>query len=748
MFKKIFKINFLLILFATTLYAEVISSLNVSGNKRISKESVIVFGNIELNKNYSENDLNIILKKLYQTNFFKSINLEIENKILNIRLIENPIVESLTITGIKQKSLEEKLRTFLSLKERSSFVESIFLKDINIITDIVKQNGYFFAKISSSKIKNDELNTVNVSYDIDLGKKAKISKIEFLGDKKIKDGKLRRLIASEETRFWKFISTKTYLDKARINLDTRLLLNYYRNNGYYNATIDNSFAEFVDNNSFKLIFNINAGKKYTLNNFNINVPKNYDANRFSSIKDDFFNLKDKTYSPTKIAKILKEVDKLALSKEFEFINSTISETIVENNKIDLTVNIVESDVYYVEKINILGNQYTLEEVIRDHLIVDEGDPFNEILFNKSMNNLKSRNYFSKIDTKVSEGSNKDQKIIDIEVAEQPTGEISLAAGVGTTGSSLGGGIRENNFLGKGITLNTSLIISESTVNGIFSYERPNFANTDNTLITSFRSTTSDQLTDYGFKTENTGFSLGSSFEQYENTKLSPSFSIDYEDMETNATASTNLKKQQGTYLDAYINYSLDYDLRDLKYQTTEGSRTIWYQALPVHSENYEIVNGITHTIYTPLINDMVGRLSVYTRAVNALGSDKDVRLSKRLYIPSRRLRGFQSGKIGPIDNGAYVGGNYVSTLNVSTTLPRILPDFQNTDLSLFFDAANVWGVDYDDTIKDNSTIRSSLGVALDVNTVIGPLNFSLSQPITKHSSDKTEIFRFNLGTTF
>ena len=253
MFKKIFKINFLLIFFATTLYAEVISSLNVSGNKRISKESVIVFGNIELNKNYSENDLNIILKKLYQTNFFKSINLEIENKILNIRLIENPIVESLTITGIKQKSLEEKLRTFLSLKERSSFVESIFLKDINIITDIVKQNGYYFAKISSNKIKNDELNTVNVSYDIDLGKKAKISKIEFLGDKKIKDGKLRRLIASEETRFWKFISTKTYLDKARINLDTRLLLNYYRNNGYYNATIDNSFAEFVDNNSFKLM---------------------------------------------------------------------------------------------------------------------------------------------------------------------------------------------------------------------------------------------------------------------------------------------------------------------------------------------------------------------------------------------------------------------------------------------------------------------------------------------------------------
>ena len=258
MFEKIFKINIFLILFATSLYSEVIDNVNVLGNKRISKESIIVFGNIELNKSYRENDLNIILKKLYQTNFFKTINLGIENKTLNIRLIENPIIESLTISGIKQKSLEEKLRTFLLLKERSSFVETLFLKDINLIKKMVKQNGYYFAEINSSKVLDNQLNTVKVVYDIDLGKRAKISKIEFLGDKKIKDGKLRKLIASEEARFWKFISTKTYLDKTRINLDTRLLLNYYKNSGYYLARIDNSFAEFVDDSSFKLIFNINA----------------------------------------------------------------------------------------------------------------------------------------------------------------------------------------------------------------------------------------------------------------------------------------------------------------------------------------------------------------------------------------------------------------------------------------------------------------------------------------------------------
>ena len=748
MFKKIFTINFFLILFATVLYSEVIDNIKVLGNKRISKESIIVFGNIELDKNYLENDLNIILKKLYQTNFFKTINLGIQNKTLNIDLIENPIIESLTISGIKQISLVEQLRTFLSLKERSSFVETLFLKDVNTITSMVKQNGYYFAKIKTSKVIDNQLNTVKVFYDIDLGKKAKISKIEFLGDKKIKDGKLRRLVASEEARPWKFISQKTFLDKERINLDTRLLSNYYKNNGYYLATIENSFAEFIDDNSFKLIFNINAGKKYFLNNFDLIIPDKYDSKRFDLIKADLVKLKDKSYSPLKIARILKQIDKIALTKEFEFINSSITETIVGDNKINLTVNIVESDIYYVEKINILGNQYTYEEVIRNFLIVDEGDPFNEILFNKSINNLKSRRYFSSVKTNTSEGTNKDQKIIDIEVVEQPTGEISLAAGLGTTGASLGGGVKENNFLGRGIILNTSLIVSENKVNGAFSYVKPNFRNSDNSLITSVKSTTTDNLKDFGYKSKNIGFSLGSSFQQYEDTVITPTVVFDYEDMETNATASTNLKKQKGSYTDAYFNYTVDYDLRDQKYQTTEGSRTIWTQRIPVYSESYELLNGITHSIFTPITNDIVGRVSVYSRAINAISSDKDVRLSRRLFVPSGKLRGFESGKIGPIDNGSYVGGNYVTTLNAAASLPNFLPDFQNIDFNVFFDAANVWGIDYDKSIDERSAIRSSIGLALDVNTMIGPLNFSLTQPLTKASSDKTETFRFNLGTTF
>ena len=143
---------------------------------------------------------------------------------------------------------------------------------------------------------------------------------------------------------------------------------------------------------------------------------------------------------------------------------------------------------------------------------------------------------------------------------------------------------------------------------------------------------------------------------------------------------------------------------------------------------------------------MITRFSFLGRTINSL-TDEDVRISKRLYVPSKRLRGFVSGKIGPVDGGDFIGGNHTASINASTTLPKFGADLQNVDFQLFFDAANVWGVDYDSSL-DNSSLRSSTGISVDWFTVIGPLNFSFAQPISKTSSDKTETFRFNIGTTF
>ena len=741
------KITLIFFLFLVSAKSEILKKFEISGNKRISDNTIIVFSDIKPNEEVTKSKLDKVIKNLYKTNFFKNISLNFENETLFLKVEENPIIENLKIDGIKKQSLVDFIKDKIQLAEMRSFDQELLSADLDLISNILKTNGYYFTKISSSKSLNEELNTVDIKINIELGEKAKIKKIIFLGEKKFKDKRLKEIIASEEHKFWKFISRNVYVNQELINLDTRLLTNYFKDNGYFNVKVENSFVEFDKNSNFNLIFNIAPGKKYFFRDFKLNLPSNYDTNQFKSITKKFPKLKDKTYSLLKINEILDDINDIALTRQYEFINASITENI-QGDKIDFEINITESEKFYIEKININGNFATLEEVIRNNLIIDEGDPFNEILFNKSINDIQSLGIFKKVKTDIKKGSSEEFKEIDLNIVERPTGEISLTAGFGTDGETIGGGVRENNFLGKGIKLDTNLEITADSIKGKFIYAKPNFNYTDNTLFTSIKSSTSDFLTDSGYKTSEIGFSLGTKFEQFQNVYLRPEIDFLIEDLETSSKASSTLKKQEGSYTDLYFNYSINQDLRDKKYNTESGYVTNFAQELPIISDNAELSNAFEVTKFKKLStrSNMVGKVSFYGKTITGLNDD--VRISKRLNIPSFRLRGFEKGKIGPIENNDYIGGNHISTLNLSATLPNVFEGLDNLDVGVFVDAANVWGVDYDSTIDDNSKIRSSTGVALNLMTPIGPLSFSFASAISKASSDKTETFRFNLGTQF
>ena len=750
MIKILIKVLFLLSFIYSTCFAEKINNIEITGNKRISDETIKILGEISLDSQFNNSKLNKVLKNLYETNFFNDIQISIENKTLIIKLSENPIIENIEIIGIKSKKFKENILENMVLKNRMSYTENQLQRDIDSINNILKANGFYFSKVQSSLEKNDELNSVRLRVDIEQGEKARITEIIFLGDKKIKDKKLLEVIASEEHKFWKFISNKVYLNKSLIDLDKRLLENYYRNQGYYRVKVLNSFAELNKEGSFRLIFNIDSGKKFYFNNFVLDLPEDYERSDFEKINKIFKKLSNEKYSLSKINLILSEIDRIASQRLYDFIDAEVQESILDENKIDFNFKIVDSEKFYIERINILGNFNTIEEVIRNQLIVDEGDPLNQLLYNKSIDNIKSLGIFKSVDSEIQKGSSENLKVVNLTVEEKPTGEISLGAGVGTAGSTIGGGIKEKNFLGKGINLDTNLELSEETIKGRFIYSRPNFNYSDNTLFTSLETSTTDNLTDFGYKVSSLGFSIGTSFEQYENLFFSPEISVSIEDLETNSTASSNLKKQEGTYDDFYFNYGLNYDMRDSNYKPTSGSKTSFFQNLPLISDSAELSNTLIFTQYKKLSDqsDMIGKASIYLKAINSLKSSEDVRISKRAQVPYKRLRGFQKGKVGPIENSDYIGGNYVSTLNLSTNLPTILSTVENIDFSYFIDIANVWGVDYDSSINDANAIRSSTGIGLDLLTPIGPLSFSLTHPISKKSTDKTETFRFNLGTTF
>ena len=739
---SIFLFFFLII---STSLSEIVKKIEISGNERVSDETIKMFSSVSLNDDLTPSIVNNILKSLYESNFFENVTVTFLDKTLTIVVKENPVIQEIKYEGIKANRIKDQILKNLQLRSRSSFNEIILKNDKQNIKSTLKNLGYYFSEIDVY-VENIDQNKVNLTYKINLGKKAKIKKISFIGDKIYKEKKLKSLIVSEEYKFWKFISGKKFLNENVILLDTRLLRNFYLNKGYFNIKINSSFAKLVNDNDFELVFNINANQKFFFNDLTLKIPDDFNIENFTDVQNFFNELKNEPYSLITVDKILKKIEKITLIEQYQ--SSKVS--VIENfdlEKINLSFIIEETEKLFVEKINILGNNVTRENVIRNQFESDEGDPFNEILISKSINNIKSLNFFKNVQSEVIEGSAPDLKIVNISVEEKPTGEISAGAGVGTSGGTISFGVKENNYLGKGLTVLSNFTINEESLKGLLSISNPNYKNSDKAVYFTAEAIETDRLTDFGYKTNKTGFSFGSNFEFLDDLKIGIGNSHFYEKIETDATASARQKTQNGNYWDSFLNLNFDYDTRDQKFQTTEGFRSRYFLDMPFISETSTITNTYIYKVFSELYENNTSSISIFLKSTNSIKS-KDAKLSERIFLPSNRLRGFERGKVGPKDGNDFIGGNYAAALNFSSTIPQILENSENIDFLMFFDVANIWGVDYFNGDDEGSQIRSSIGVGIDWITPIGPLNFTLAQPISKSSTDKTESFRFNLGTSF
>ena len=741
--KYILIILFIFKIALASAYADIINKIQIKNNNRITKETIITFGGIELGKDYSQEKLNDILLDLYSTNFFSDIKFNLQGDTLIVTVEERKIVQNIILNGVKAEKTKKSILKNLSIKEKSPYVNFLAQQDIKKIRNALNSAGYYFNKVEVSMKDNDN-ETVDLIYNIDLGEKTLIKNIIFTGEKFYKDRKLKNIIVSEESKFWKFISNKKYLNPEQINLDLRLLEKFYLNKGFYNVKIKNSSAIFNDN-YFNLIYNINSGNIYTIRNTKLILPDDFDEKDFKEVENILKDLKEERYSLNKLNKVVKQIDQISVSRLYDFIDASIETEIIGDNELDISFIVKESEKFYVKKINVLGNNITEERVIRDMLEVDEGDPFNKLLHAKSLNNLRARNIFQNVKSEIVDTQDGNLKNINITVEEKATGEILVGAGVGSDGGTAAFSVSENNFLGKGVKLSTGLRISEERIRGNFTVTNPNFNYSDKALSTDIFVTDTDKLTDFGYKSTDAGFSIGTAFEQYDDFYFRPTFRTSYEQLTTNSGASANLKKQEGTYFTTNIGYVLDLDKRNQRFQTTDGFQSKFTQNIPLISESNTLLNGYQIDSYNSF-NEINTSIGLYLRSVTGLSDD--VRISERINLPRKRLRGFRSGKIGPVDANDHVGGNYAASLNFQSNLPFLFPSFQSVDFNYFIDAANVWGVDYSSAVGDSSHIRSSTGVGLEWFSPIGPFTFTLAQPISKIDTDETQTFQFNIGTTF
>ena len=301
-------------------------------------------------------------------------------------------------------------------------------------------------------------------------------------------------------------------------------------------------------------------------------------------------------------------------------------------------------------------------------------------------------------------------------------------------------------MGRGVKVDSNLTISEERIKGKFLVSNPNYKNSDKNLNLSLEALSIDRLATSGYKSNVTGFSLGTQFEYLDDLRFGLSSKNTIEKIDVDASASERQKKQDGNYFDSFVGLDFLYDKRNQKYQTTSGFFSNYSMSVPILSDTNTLTNVYNYKIFKELYENNVSSFSFMFKGASSITGD-DIKLSERLYIPGRKLRGFESGKIGPKDGSDYIGGNFVSSINATTTIPKILENAQNIDVLIFADAANIWGVDYNSSL-DKSGIRSSVGVGIDWLTAIGPLTFSLAHPITKEPTDIEETFRFNIGTSF
>jgi outer membrane protein insertion porin family len=724
-----------------------IKKVNIVGNKRVNSNTIESLVDKKI-LNVDSIFINNLTKKIYDTEFFSDVKISYNQESLTITVTENPIVNFFYINGIKDSDLDQ-LNKIIYLKENTIFSNSKLKKDIEAAKDFFYSIGYYSASVTPEIIKIDN-NQVNLIINIDKKEISKIKNIYFIGNKFFSSSQLLDVISSSEDGWWKLFSSSSFSEQ-RIEYDKLLLKDFYKLKGFYDVQVESGFINVDKENNFSLTFSINSGNKYKFGELNIQaLNPSFKENDIAEIKNISSQLlkNNEIYSTATISKLNKIITSYLESKRYNNFELDLQEFKKDNEYVNLLLQLKDEQKVLLNKINIQGNTVTEEKVIRDSILLNEGDYLNFSKVKKSIDYLKSKQLFSKVDYKISDSEKKNFKDFNLFVKEQATGNISAGVGYGTNGGLLEASINEKNFLGQGINLNFTGRLSSEIVRGDLSYVDPNFKNSDKELASSLYSEV-DDYTNSGYQNKRVGTKLATKYEIYEDIFFRPNATIQYDKLEVTGSASSLLRSRQGNFMTTSLGYNFSIDQRDSRFNPTSGSVIYFDQNIAtLFSDIPTIQTGLGGTFYKELLNDkFIGSAKV--RLANVFAFDnKNVKLSDRIFSSQNDLRGFETRGVGPVDSGDHIGGNNLATLSLKSTFPNPIPENLRANTFIFFDAGNVWKADYSDLISSSSKIRSSTGVALDLMSPFGPLSFAYSIPISKASTDKEQRFLFNIGSSF
>jgi outer membrane protein insertion porin family len=748
-FIKFFSTTYLfLFLLLNSSFAEIVkkSDIIIQGNKKISSNTVIELLNLNNNIADSKN-LNKYQKKLFQSNFFRSVDLSYQNKKIFIKLIENPIVDYIFIEGIENKKLLSNVKDVLDLQENAVFSEAILNSDIKKISTLLSSLGYFKGIVDYKAVKPSK-DKINIFFNITTNKKFLINDIFFIGDKKIKNSKLISLISSKPKSFFSFFSSSSTPSAERIDYDISLLKKYYLNSGYYNVQIPSGSIKIIDGSKVNIIFTINGGNQFLIKNTKIkdmsNILLDTDVEAINKILQP---LQSEIYNLNFLKKIHNKIS-MYIDKNNLNANVTYNIEQFDTNNLDVVFNISEnSKKTYIRNIIIKGNDLTEEKVLRNNIDFAEGDLLTKLKISNSIDNLKTTGFFKDVKIKENKINNSNNVDVEIKIKESPTGEIGAGVGVGSNGSNVSFNFKENNLLGKGLGFSVLGSFGTESVSANVFLTNPDFASSGNLLKTGFYVSKYENDTS-GYENKIIGSSISTGFELFEDTTLNYGISLDVDDLVVSSDASSLIKSRNGKYFTNKFFYSVSEDRRDKKFKSEDGYIIGFGQDIAhVGSDVPYLKNRIFGSYYNKFNESFIGTIRYKVNSINSFESSKDIKLSDRLFLSDNDLRGFKLRSYGPKVEKDFIGGNYSYSTTFSSTVPNFLPESWKSSSSIFIDMGNVWGTDFEVSNEANK-IRSSAGLGFSWFSPVGPVAISYAEPIQKSSSDEVEKFNFKLGGIF
>jgi outer membrane protein insertion porin family len=733
----------------------VVRLIQVEGQQRIEEATIRSYMLIAPGDPFDADRLDRSLKALFATGFFADVTLTRQGDTLVVKVEENPLVNRIAFEG-NSKVKEEVLRNEVQLRPRSVFTPTLARADQRRILDVYARGGRFGATVEPKIIRLPQ-NRVDVVFEISEGDTTLVQRINFVGNTNFSDGRLRDVLLTKEAAWWRFLSSTDTYDPDRLNFDRELIRRFYLRSGYADIQVTGASAELApDRGAFFVTFTIDEGQRYRVGQ--VELTSGIRGLDTDLLRRELQLDTGDWYNSDLVETSVTRINTSAQAAGFAFAEARPRITRnQEARTIDMVFEVVEGPRIFIERIDIVGNVRTQDAVVRRQFRLAEGDAFNQAQINRARQRVRDLGFFEKVEINRVPGGAPDRAVLNVEVEERATGELTLGGGYSTDFGVLANiGLRERNLLGTGIDGRINALIAQRRSQLDLSITDPAFL--DRNLLGGFDLfyiTLNNQRTS-NFDEQRVGTNLRLGYEWNDTLRQSWFYTLSQRDIfNIDASASQFIKEQEGKTLLSQIGQTLVYDRRDSRLEPKSGyvarlgsdlaglGGDVHYLRLRVDGNYYIPLNPVTGADdWTLVVSGSLGRLFSF---------DDNERIIDRFFLGGENLRGFRVAGAGPRDTstGDALGGRIIGTASVELRFPLPVPDDFGITGRVFTDVGVLTDLSSSGpTVVDDGDPRVGVGVGFGWRTPFGLVNIDLGYAAVKKDYDRTEIVRFGFGTRF